>query len=89
MIDNIENTRIQDIPNNSPTWQSDSAKIPFGGDNDVSLQVSFAYIINRATQIPQTDNKAVQEARELLKSGRLENNASTRTAAEKIIELGI
>jgi hypothetical protein len=89
MIDNIESTRIQDISNKSPIRQSDSAKIPFGGDIDVSLQVSYAYIINRATQIPQTDNNAVQEARELLKSGRLENKASTRAAAENIVKLGI
>jgi len=89
MIDNIESTRTQDISNNSPIRQSDSAKIPLGGDIDVSLQVSYAYIINRATQIPQTDNNAVQEARDLLKSGRLENEASTRTAAENIVKLGI
>jgi hypothetical protein len=89
MIDNIETTRIQDIPNKSSARQSDSAKNPFGGATDVSLQVSFAYIINTATQIPQTDNNAVQEVRELLKSGQLENNANTRAAAEKIIELGI
>jgi hypothetical protein len=88
MIDNIESTRIQEISSNSPIRQSDFAKIPLDDDIDVSLKISYAYIINRATQIPETDN-SVQEACELLKSGRLENNASTRAAAEKMIELGI
>jgi hypothetical protein len=89
MIDNIESTRIQEISSNSPIRQSDFAKIPLDDDIDVSLKISYAYIINRATQIPETDNNSVQEACELLKSGRLENNASTRAAAEKMIELGI
>ena len=58
-------------------------------DVDVSLQVDYASLIEKAAQQPETDAQIVQRAREMLLSGRLESPQNVRKAAESIVKFGI
>lgn len=89
MIDKIDPNQIQDHLQKSPSKQPDSTKIPPNNSVDVSLQVDYARLINQAAQTPQADTEAVQQARELLKSGRLESLEYIQKAARNIIKYGI
>ncbi|MFQ6034684.1 MAG: hypothetical protein ACE5NM_02415 [Sedimentisphaerales bacterium] len=102
MIDRIETGQIQELLRNSSSNQLGSAKgsqpqkmaagSPKTTPNnsaDVYLQVDYASLINKATQIPQADAEAVQRAQQLLESGQLESQDRIREAAENIIESGI
>ena len=55
----------------------------------VSIQVDYGSFIDKAMQIQQTDARAVQRARELLLSGRLESPENIRAAAKDIVKFGI
>lgn len=89
MIEKIDTNQIQDLLGKSSPEQPSSANPLPNNDADASLQVNYASFINEATQIPQTDTKAVQRAQELLFSGQLESPESIREAAENIITFGI
>jgi len=89
MIDRIDARQIQDLTQNPSPNQPGSSKTAPNNSTDVSLQVDYAHLINQATQIPQTNIEAVQQAQELLQSGQLESQQSIREAVENIIESGI
>jgi len=89
MIDKIDNSQIQDILRRSSSKQPESAKVPSDSSADVSIQVEYASLINKAMQIRQPDPDAIDKARKLLLSGQLESRQNIRAAAENIIELGI
>jgi hypothetical protein len=89
MIDNIDANQMQDISGKSPFKQPDAGKAARSGGEDVSLQVRYASLINKATQMPQTNSKAVKEARELVLSGEIENPAYARAAAQNILARGV
>lgn len=103
MIEKINNNQIRDlleelsprqlnpgsaVPNND-TGVPRTRKDAFGGPTDVSVQVNYASLIDRAMQVSQTDADAVGAARELLLSGQLESPKNMRAAAENIIKFGI
>lgn len=56
---------------------------------DATLQIEYDTLIQQATQIQQTDPQAVEQAKQLLDSGELENTENIRQAAEDIIDFGI
>ena len=89
MIDKIDNSQIQDILGRLSSKQPESAKALSDSGADVSIQVDYASLINKATQIRQPDPDAIDKARKLLLSGQLESRQNIRAAAENIIELGI
>ena len=83
-------------PNNQPLIESgSSAGQPNppgairGNDVDVSIQVNYASLVDKAMQPPETDDQLVRQARELLLSGELDSEEIIRGAAEDILEYGI
>jgi len=88
MIEKINNNNIQNILGLTSPMQSGPAAAP-NKNEDASLQVDYAAIIDKAVQAQQTDAEAVQRAKELLMSGRLESLQNIRSAAENILELGV
>jgi hypothetical protein len=83
-------------PNNQPLIESGpSAGQPNppgvlrGNDVDVSIQVNYASLIDKAMRPPKTDDQLVQQARKLLMSGELDSEDIIRAAAENILEYGI
>ncbi len=89
MIEKIDANQIQGFLEKSSSRQSGSVGALPGDDADVSVQVDYASLIDRAMQAAQTDTQVVQQAKELLLSGQLESNQSILQAAENIINLGI
>jgi hypothetical protein len=89
VIDKIGAKQIQDFLEKPLSEQPNSAGTPPDNGADVSLQVNYASLINKATQIPQEDVKAVQRAQELLLSGRLDCPENAREAAENVTKFGI
>lgn len=89
MIGKINTSQIQDILEISSSKQSSSTAASSNVGADASLQVDYASLIDRAMQTPQTNTKAIEQARELLLSGQLEGPESTQAAAEEIIKFGI
>ncbi|MHC4426099.1 MAG: hypothetical protein ACYSYV_08390 [Planctomycetota bacterium] len=77
------------IESGSSSGQPNSAGAPPDNEADVSVQVDYASLIDKAMQSPQADTQLVRQARELLLSGQLESPENTRKAAESIIKLGI
>jgi hypothetical protein len=89
MIDKIGNNQIPDLLGKSLPNRIDSNKTSTDSDADVTLQIDYASLLNKAAQIPQDDAKAIQRAQELLASGQLESPENIREAAKNIIEFGI
>jgi len=89
MIEKINNNNIRDILGQTSPMQSGPAEAVTNKNEDASLQVDYAAIIDKAMQTQQSDAEAVQRAKELLVSGRLESPQNIRSAAKNIIELGI
>jgi hypothetical protein len=87
---------IEQIGNNQPLIESGSStgqSITPGGIRgsgvDVSVQVNYASLVEKAMQPPQTDEKRVQEARELLLSGGLDSEEVIKGAIENLLKYGI
>jgi hypothetical protein len=89
MIENVNTNQTQNLLENSSSSQPSSPKTLPDNGLDASLQVDYASLIDKASQINQTDTNAVQQAKELLASGRLESPQNFQEAAENIIKFGI
>jgi len=89
MIEKIDGNRIQDLFEKPTARQVNPADAAAPGSADASLQVNYAELIEKAMQVPQEDDKAVQKAKELLMSGQLENPENIRAAAENIVKFGV
>jgi len=77
------------IDSGMPSGQPNSARALANKDEDVSVHVNYASLIEKAVQEPESDAQRVQTARELLLSGRLERPENIRRAAENIVKYGI
>ena len=89
MIENISANQTNPILGNIPLQSVDPAKSRPANDSDATLQISFADLIEKAKQSPAAGTDAVQEARELLLSGKLTSPENVRAAAESILDFGI
>ncbi len=89
MIERILGNQVQDILDRSSAKQPDAASISVHSRTDASLQADYACLIEKAKTVCQTDTKAVQRAKVLLLSGRLDTPQNIRCAAERIIDGGI
>ena len=89
MMEIADTNQIQGFLEKASSRPSGSSGALPGDSADVSVQVDYASLIDRAIQAAQTDTKAVQQAKELLLSGKLESNQRILQASEKIINLGI
>ncbi len=89
MIEKIVNNQVPDILKESSAVQSSSSNTPANAKLDASLQVSYDSLIEQAMQVPPEDTDVVQQARELLSSGQLDNPENIQAAAEAIVKYGI
>ena len=83
-------------PNNQPLIESGLSSgqpnLPGalrGNDVDVSVQVDYASLVDKAMQPPETDNQKVQWAREMLLSGELYSEKIIREAIDNMLKYGI
>jgi len=60
-----------------------------GNDVDVSVQVDYASLVDKATQPPEMGDQLVQQARELLLSGKLDSIDMIKEAVENILKYGV
>ena len=89
MIDKINNNQVKNALQGAFPKQPELSRASANDQNVDSLQVNYKSLIEKAGQLPQEDDKAVQRARELLLSGQLESPENIRAAAENIIKFGI
>lgn len=85
----IDTNQIQDVLQNLSSGQPNSTRQPSNANVDASLQVDYEVFIANATQLPQQDTDAVQNAKRLLSSGQLDTPDNTRRAAKNILTYGI
>jgi hypothetical protein len=89
MIENINASQMSPILGNTPLQSVDPAKSRPTKEPDATLQISFADLIEKAKQPPVANEQAVQEAKELLLSGKLTSPENIRSAAQSILDFGI
>jgi hypothetical protein len=89
MINKIDAHQIQDVLARQASQQASSAKALADGGVDISLQVDYASLVNKAMLTEQSDAEAVRRASELLRSGQLESPENVRAAAENIVKFGV
>ncbi len=89
MIDKIGANNQPLIESGSSTGQPNPPGALRGNDVDVSVQVNYASLVDKALQQPKTDDQLVQQARELLLSGKLESEDIIRGAVKNILKYGI
>jgi hypothetical protein len=92
MIDKININQIPDprqVGDDPASGQQNRPKPAVNDQTDATLQIDFGRLIEQAVNTPPADKDAVQKAREILESGRLDNPGNIREAAENIIKFGI
>ncbi len=88
MIDRIDTNQPM-IKSGLSSGQPKSARAIPDNDADVSVQVNYASLIDKAVQEPEGEAQRVQQARELLLSGQLESPENIQDAAENIVKYGV
>jgi len=89
MIEQIGTNSQPLFESGSSTGQPILPEAKRGSDVDVSIQVNYASLVDKAMQPPETDGQRVQQARELLLSGGLESEEIIKGAIENILLYGI
>jgi hypothetical protein len=89
MINNIDRNQVGHLVSQPPLPSPDPAISRSTDDVDAALQVRFGDMINQAKQVSETETSAVQEARQLLDSGRLTSPENIMKAAKNILSYGI
>lgn len=89
MIDKIGTNNQPFIESGSSAGQPKDPRALRGSDVDISVQVNYASLVEKAIQPPKTDEQRVREARELLLSGELQSEENIKKAAKNIIKYGI
>lgn len=90
MIDKISINQIPDPRQDGvSSGQQNHPKPAVNDQTDATLRIDFGRLIEQAVNTPPPDKDAVQKAREILESGRLDNPGSIREAAENIIKFGV
>jgi len=89
MIDKIGINSQPLIEAGSSSGQPNTPGVLRGSDVDVSVQVDYASLVDKAAKPPKTDDQRVQEARELLLSGKLDSMDIIKGAAKNILKYGV
>lgn len=89
MIDKINTNQVRELLEESSSRKPKSRGAVPNDGADVSVQVNYAALIDKAMQPSQKDVDAVNAARKLLLSGLLESKQKIREAAKNIIKFGI
>ena len=88
MIEKIVTNQLSLEPG-STAGQPNNTGALSNNDEDVSVQVKYTHLIEKALQQPHTDTQRVERARDMLLSGELESPLNCRKTAEKILKFGI
>ena len=89
MIDKLSPNSQPLIESGKSAGQPNPHGVLRGNDVDVSLQVDYASLVDKAAQPPKTDDQRLQQARELLLSGKLDNIDIIKQAAKNILKYGL
>lgn len=89
MIDNINANQVGHIVGKTSMSNPDATNRRVQDDTDATLHVSFADLITKAKESAPADAAAVEQARELLLSGRLLSKENMVSAAENLIRFGV
>jgi hypothetical protein len=88
MIENIT-SQVSYVPGKPLTPSQDPTEKRVRNDADVTLQVSFSDLIDKAKQPSADEAVALEEAKQLLLSGQLTNRENVEAAAKNMLTLGI
>ena len=89
MIEQIGANNQPLIESGSSTGQPAAPAALRGNDVDVSIQVDYASLIDKALQPPDTDDQRLLQAKELLSSGGLDSDEIINGAIENLLMYGI
>ncbi len=89
MVGKIQTNQIRELLEELSSRQLKSGGNAQNNNTDVSVQVNYASLIDRAMKAPPQDHNIVAAARELLRSDELISYKNCREAAENIIDFGI
>jgi hypothetical protein len=89
MIEKIENNPVPDILKEQSSKISKTSNGSANNQTDASLQISSDSLVEKAKQTQPEDADAVQQARQLLLSGKLDSPENIRAAAESIAKFGV
>ena len=89
MIEQIGANNQPLIESGSSTGQPAVPAALRGSDVDVSIQVDYASLIDKALQPPDADDQRMLQAKELLLSGGLDSDEIINGAIENLLMYGI
>ncbi|OHB62239.1 MAG: hypothetical protein A2168_02245 [Planctomycetes bacterium RBG_13_50_24] len=89
MIEQIGANNQPLIESGSSAGQTNPNRALQGNDVDVSIQVNYAFLIDKAMQPPETDDQLIRQARELLLSGKLDSDDIIEGAVKNLLQYGI
>ncbi len=89
MINKINNNQVSEPLKEACARQSNCLRPSADENTDVSLQVSYGPLVEKAQHAPAQDASAVERARHLLLTGQLDNPQNIRKAAENILKFGV
>jgi hypothetical protein len=88
MIEKIDNEQVHRLTEKAGQQKPPVNKAQVNNEPDATLQVDFTALLEQA-KVPPNEPAALEKARQLLESGRLETSETIRQAAENILEFGI
>ncbi|MHC4395247.1 MAG: hypothetical protein ACYS1A_06290 [Planctomycetota bacterium] len=88
MIEKINGSQIQDLLAQLSSKQPGSAETP-NNTADVSLQVTYASLIKKAMENPESADDAVKLAKALVASGELESAENIEAAVDNLLRFGV
>ncbi len=89
MIEKIDISKIQEPLEKASSKQSGPTSPVSKNNEDVSVQVDYASLIEQATQPIQTDTEVIQRVRMLLESDQLESEENILEAIKNMVMFGI
>jgi len=89
MIGKVNNDQMPGFVEKSGLQGPDKKQLPSGSQMNVSFEVDWAALINKAIETKPQEAGAVERARKLLLSGQLDNVDNVRRASKNIIDCGI
>jgi hypothetical protein len=89
MIGKVNNEQMPGFVEKSGLQGPDKKQSPSDSEMNVSFEVDWAALINKAIETKPEEAGAVERAQKLLLSGQLDSADNARRAAENIIDSGI
>ena len=89
MIGKVNNEQMPGFVEKSGLQGPDKKQSPSDNQMNVSFEVDWTALINKAIETKPQDAGAVERARKLLLSGQLNSMDNVRRAAENIVDSGI